>query len=99
MANAEIGTETNHGAVPHAFSDALLAEFVEIAWVGGTDGSLEWIHPAARNIYGCDVDELIGQVLRGRASKMCGPLAPANVDFASLSVALQAVRRLVATEA
>jgi peptide/nickel transport system substrate-binding protein len=29
-----------------------------------------------------DVDELIAQVLRGRASKTCGPLAPANVDYA-----------------
>ncbi|HEX3179487.1 MAG TPA: ABC transporter substrate-binding protein [Methylomirabilota bacterium] len=29
-----------------------------------------------------DVDELIKQVLKGRATKMCGPLAPANVDYA-----------------
>jgi peptide/nickel transport system substrate-binding protein len=29
-----------------------------------------------------DVDELVKQVLRGRASRMCGPLAPANVDYA-----------------
>jgi peptide/nickel transport system substrate-binding protein len=29
-----------------------------------------------------NVDELIQQVLRGRATKMCGPLAPANVDYA-----------------
>ena len=29
-----------------------------------------------------DVDELIAQVLKGRASKICGPLSPANVDFA-----------------
>jgi peptide/nickel transport system substrate-binding protein len=29
-----------------------------------------------------DVDELIAQVLRGRATRMCGPLAPANVDYA-----------------
>jgi peptide/nickel transport system substrate-binding protein len=28
-----------------------------------------------------NVDELIGQVLRGRATKMCGPMAPANVDY------------------
>ncbi len=28
-----------------------------------------------------DVDELIKQVLKGRASRMCGPLAPANVDY------------------
>jgi peptide/nickel transport system substrate-binding protein len=28
-----------------------------------------------------DVDELIKQVLRGRATRMCGPLAPANVDY------------------
>ncbi len=28
-----------------------------------------------------DVDELIQQVLKGRASKMCGPLAPLNVDY------------------
>ncbi len=29
-----------------------------------------------------DVDELIRAVLKGRATKMCGPLAPANVDYA-----------------
>jgi peptide/nickel transport system substrate-binding protein len=29
-----------------------------------------------------DVDELIKQVLRGRATRMCGPLAPTNVDYA-----------------
>ena len=29
-----------------------------------------------------NVDELITQVLKGRASKMCGPLSPANVDYA-----------------
>jgi peptide/nickel transport system substrate-binding protein len=29
-----------------------------------------------------DVDELIKQVLKGRASRMCGPMAPANVDYA-----------------
>jgi peptide/nickel transport system substrate-binding protein len=29
-----------------------------------------------------NVDELISQVLKGRATKMCGPLAPTNVDFA-----------------
>jgi peptide/nickel transport system substrate-binding protein len=31
-----------------------------------------------------DVDELIAQVLKGRASKICGPLSPANVDFAKV---------------
>ena len=29
-----------------------------------------------------DVEELIKQVLKGRATRMCGPLAPANVDYA-----------------
>ena len=29
-----------------------------------------------------DVDELIKQVLKGQATRMCGPLAPANVDYA-----------------
>jgi peptide/nickel transport system substrate-binding protein len=29
-----------------------------------------------------NVDELITQVLRGHATKMCGPMAPANVDYA-----------------
>jgi peptide/nickel transport system substrate-binding protein len=29
-----------------------------------------------------DVDELITQVLKGRATRMCGPLSPANVDYA-----------------
>ncbi len=30
-----------------------------------------------------NVDELIQQVLKGRASKMCGPLSPLNVDYAA----------------
>jgi peptide/nickel transport system substrate-binding protein len=29
-----------------------------------------------------NVDELIAQVLKGRATKICGPLSPANVDYA-----------------
>jgi peptide/nickel transport system substrate-binding protein len=29
-----------------------------------------------------NVDELISQVLKGRATRMCGPLAPPNVDYA-----------------
>jgi len=29
-----------------------------------------------------DVEELIKQVLKGRATRMCGPLSPANVDYA-----------------
>src|SRR5438445_7267236 len=29
-----------------------------------------------------DVEELIKQVLKGRATRMCGPLAPPNVDYA-----------------
>jgi peptide/nickel transport system substrate-binding protein len=28
-----------------------------------------------------DVDELIKQVLKGRATRMCGPMAPPNVDY------------------
>ena len=28
-----------------------------------------------------DVDELIKQVLKGRATRMCGPLSPVNVDY------------------
>jgi peptide/nickel transport system substrate-binding protein len=31
-----------------------------------------------------NVDELIAQVLKGRATKICGPLSPANVDFAKV---------------
>jgi peptide/nickel transport system substrate-binding protein len=31
-----------------------------------------------------DVDELIAQVLKGRASRICGPLSPANIDFAKV---------------
>jgi peptide/nickel transport system substrate-binding protein len=31
--------------------------------------------------HGVNVDELIQQVLKGRASKMCGPLSPLNVDY------------------
>jgi peptide/nickel transport system substrate-binding protein len=29
-----------------------------------------------------DVEELIAQVLKGRATRVCGPLAPTNVDYA-----------------
>ena len=32
--------------------------------------------------HGVNVDELIAQVLRWRATKICGPLSPANVDYA-----------------
>ena len=32
-----------------------------------------------------NVDELIQQVLRGRATRMCGPLAAANVDYAPVA--------------
>ena len=31
-----------------------------------------------------DVEELIKQVLKGRATRMCGPLAPTNADYASV---------------
>jgi peptide/nickel transport system substrate-binding protein len=31
-----------------------------------------------------DVDELIAKVLKGHATRMCGPLAPPNVDFAKV---------------
>jgi peptide/nickel transport system substrate-binding protein len=31
-----------------------------------------------------DVDELIKQVLKGQATRMCGPLAPPNADFAQV---------------
>lgn len=31
-----------------------------------------------------DVDELITSVLKGRATRICGPLSPANVDFAAV---------------
>jgi peptide/nickel transport system substrate-binding protein len=31
-----------------------------------------------------NVDELITSVLRGRATRICGPLSPANVDFAAV---------------
>jgi peptide/nickel transport system substrate-binding protein len=34
--------------------------------------------------HGVNVDELIQQVLKGRASKMCGPLSPLNVDYAKV---------------
>jgi peptide/nickel transport system substrate-binding protein len=36
-----------------------------------------------------NVDELITSVLRGRASKMCGPLSPINVDFSPKSQCLK----------
>lgn len=32
-----------------------------------------------------DVDELIAKVLKGHATRMCGPLAPANVDYSKVA--------------
>jgi len=41
---------------------------------------------AATMNHAVDVDELIKQVLKGRAvTSMCGPLAPPNVDYAPAS--------------
>src|SRR6266540_1129326 len=43
-----------------------------------------------------DVDELIKQVLRGRATRMCGPLSPANVDYAPVECYRHDVARAMA---
>ena len=57
MANAEIdsGIDSAQARLP----EPLLAMVSEISWSAKPDGSLTWIHPAAKNLYGRTADELL----------------------------------------
>ena len=57
MANAEI--ETGAGQGEPRLPDSLLAKVTEISWAATADGSLTSIHPAAKNLYGWSVEELL----------------------------------------
>ena len=57
MANAEINNGLGHEGPQ--LPDAILKEVREISWTAGPDGSLQWIHPAAMNLYGRPAQELI----------------------------------------
>ena len=57
MANAEIKNGLGHEGPQ--LPDAILKEVREISWTAGPDGSLQWIHPAAMNLYGRPAQELI----------------------------------------
>src|SRR3989454_4832811 len=53
-----------------------------LALVNLKPGPLQDVRVRRAMNHAVDVDELIKQVLRGRATRMCGPLSPANVDYA-----------------
>ena len=57
MANAEINNGLGHEGPQ--LPEAILKEVREISWTAGSDGSLQWIHPAAKNLYGRTAEELI----------------------------------------
>ncbi len=56
MANAEIGSTPKPET---EFPERLLDLLSEIPWSASADGSLTWIHPAAKNLYGVAADDLI----------------------------------------
>jgi peptide/nickel transport system substrate-binding protein len=53
-----------------------------VALVNLKPGPMQDVRVRRAMNHAVDVDELIKQVLKGRATRMCGPLAPANVDYA-----------------
>src|SRR6056297_723592 len=57
MANAEIRRMTVEQ--PRPLPASLLDLVSEISWISLTDGSLQWIHPAAKNLCGFSAEELI----------------------------------------
>lgn len=57
MANAEINNGLGHAGLQ--LPDAILKEVREISWTAHPDGTLQWIHPAARNLYGHSAEDLI----------------------------------------
>src|SRR5262245_11114220 len=52
-----------------------------LALVNLKPGPLQDVRVRRAMNHAVDVDELITQVLKGRATRMCGPLAPPNVDY------------------
>ncbi|MDB4557759.1 PAS domain-containing protein [bacterium] len=57
MANAEINNGLAHGGPE--LPAAILKEVREISWTATFDGTLQWIHPAAMNLYGRSAEDLI----------------------------------------
>ena len=57
MANAEINNGLGHDGPQ--LPDAILKEVREISWSAHPDGTLQWIHPAAKNLYGRSAEELM----------------------------------------
>jgi peptide/nickel transport system substrate-binding protein len=53
-----------------------------LALVNLKPGPMQDVRARRAMNHALDVDELIKQVLKGQATRMCGPLAPPNVDFA-----------------
>jgi len=53
-----------------------------LALVNVKPGPMQDVRVRRAMNHAVDVDELIKAVLKGRATRMCGPLAPANVDYA-----------------
>jgi peptide/nickel transport system substrate-binding protein len=53
-----------------------------LALVNLKPGSMQDVRVRRAMNHAVDVDELITQVLKGRATRMCGPMAPTNVDYA-----------------
>jgi peptide/nickel transport system substrate-binding protein len=53
-----------------------------LALVNLKSGPMQDVRVRRAMNHAVNVDELITQVLRGHATKMCGPTAPTNVDFA-----------------
>jgi peptide/nickel transport system substrate-binding protein len=55
-----------------------------LALVNLKPGPMQDVRARRAMNHALDVDELIKQVLKGQATRMCGPLAPPNVDFAQV---------------
>jgi peptide/nickel transport system substrate-binding protein len=53
-----------------------------LALVNLKPGPMQDVRARRAMNHAVDVDELIKQVLKGQATRMCGPLAPPNADFA-----------------
>jgi len=55
-----------------------------LALVNLKPGPMQDVRARRAMNHALDVDELIKQVLKGQATRMCGPLAPPNADFAQV---------------
>ncbi len=61
--DAMAGTSIKHALISSPSSSPLLNRFVtEFRWISEVDGGLLWIDPAADYLYGCGVDELLGDL-------------------------------------